>query len=197
METLVGPRVRLRPLERSDAAALVQAAADGELWELPFTVVPCAESIRHYIDIALAGTAAGSVQAFVTEIIETGQVVGSTRYWKMDAANRKLEIGHTWISASWQRSFVNTEAKFLMLQHAFETLHCLRVQFTTDETNARSRAAIARLGALQEGIVRNERIMPNGRVRNSVRFSIIDTEWPDVRTRLAARMSMAHPSAHS
>lgn len=196
MEALVGPRIRLRPLQRSDADALVRAATDGELWNLPFTVVPSAQTVMGYIDAALEGQAAGTVAPLVTEIRETGQVVGSTRYWKMDAVNRKLEIGHTWISASWQKSFVNTDAKFLMLQHAFETLNCLRVQFTTDEINERSRNAIARLGAVQEGIVRNERIMPNGRVRNSVRFSIIDTEWPDVRARLTERMSTHRNSTH-
>ena len=126
--------------------------------------------------------------AYVTVLRETGRVIGSTRFWKIDPIHRKLEIGSTWISASWQKSFVNTEAKYLMLCHAFEAMACVRVQFTTDEINAKSRAAILRLGAKQEGIVRHERIMPDGRKRNSVRFSIIDDEWPAVKQQLEARL---------
>ncbi|MDP9892890.1 RimJ/RimL family protein N-acetyltransferase [Variovorax boronicumulans] len=164
------------------------AAADGELWNLPFTVVPSAQTIDAYLRIPLEGQAAGHVMAYVTVLHETDQVIGSTRFWKIDRQNRKLEIGSTWISASWQKSFVNTEAKYLMLRHAFEEMACVRVQFTTDEINAKSRAAILRLGAKQEGIVRHERIMPDGRKRNSVRFSIIDEEWPAVKEQLEARL---------
>lgn len=188
MESLVGPRVRLRPLLATDADALVQAASDGELWNLPFTVVPSSTTVAAYIQNALAGKEAGTVMPFVTEIVSTQQVVGSTRFWKIDRHNRKLEIGSTWLSASWQKTFVNTEAKFLMLRYAFETLNCVRVQLTTDEINTKSRNAILRLGAKQEGIVRNERIMPDGRKRNSVRFSIIDDEWPSVRLALEERL---------
>lgn len=190
MQALIGPRIRLRPLLASDSAALVQAATDGALWNLPFTVVPSANTVDEYIRVALSGQAAGTVLSFVTEIIESKQVIGSTRFWKINQQHRKLEIGTTWISASWQKTFVNTEAKFLMLRHAFEHLNCVRVQFTTDEINEKSRAAILRLGATQEGIVRHERIMPDGRKRNSVRFSIIDDEWPSVRQRLEAMLVM-------
>lgn len=189
MNSLLGERVRLRPLLASDAAALVLAATDGALWELPFTLVPSALTVDSYIQSALAGRDGGTVMPFVTEIAATGQVIGSTRFWKIDRKNRKLEIGSTWISASWQRTFVNTEAKFLMLAYAFEQLQCVRVQFTTDETNEKSRKAILRLGATQEGIVRNERIMPDGRKRNSVRFSIIDEEWPEIRERLVSDLT--------
>jgi N-acetyltransferase len=195
-EALIGPRIRLRPLLASDGAALVQAASDGELWNLPFTVVPSADSVDEYIRVALSGQAAGTVMPFVTEMIESKQVIGSTRFWKINQQNRKLEIGSTWISASWQKTFVNTEAKFLMLRHAFEQLNCVRVQFTTDEINETSRAAILRLGATQEGIVRHERIMPDGRKRNSVRFSIIDDEWPDVRRRLEDMLTMQPRRPH-
>ena len=186
--TLQGERIRLRPLLDADASALVDAASDGQLWNLPFTVVPSAETVGDYIRKALDGEAAGSVMPFVTEIEETGLVVGSTRFWKIDRINRKLEIGSTWVRASWQKTFVNTEAKYLMLRYAFETLGCVRVQLTTDELNEASRRAILRLGAKQEGIVRHERIMPDGRKRNSVRFSIIDDEWPGVRARLERRL---------
>ncbi|MCR6479322.1 GNAT family N-acetyltransferase [Variovorax sp. ZS18.2.2] len=187
-QPLVGRRIILRPLQASDASALVAAAADGELWNLPFTVVPSAQTIDAYLRTPLEGQAAGHVMAYVTVLRETDQVIGSTRFWKIDRINRKLEIGSTWISASWQKSFVNTEAKYLMLRHAFEKMACVRVQFTTDEINAKSRAAILRLGAKQEGIVRHERIMLDGRKRNSVRFSIIDDEWPTVKEQLEARL---------
>ena len=130
---------------------------------------------------------------FATVLRATGQVVGCTRLWKIDRTNRKLEIGGTWIAQSWQRSFVNTEAKYLMLEHAFEALGCVRVQLTTDAGNAASRNAMLRLGARQEGIVRNERnepIMADGRKRNSVRYSIIDDEWPDVKCALQRRLAL-------
>lgn len=165
-------------MEITDRQALLTAASDGQLWELPYTAVPSSESIDTYLRSALEGRAARNVIAYVTVIRSTGRVVGSTRFWKIDCQNRKLEIGHTWVAASWQRTFVNTEAKYLMLRHAFDIMGCMRVQFTTDETNVRSRAAILRLGAKEEGVIRNERIMPGGRKRNSVRFSIIDDEWP-------------------
>jgi N-acetyltransferase len=188
MKELTGQRVRLRPLLMTDARELVRAASDGELWDLAFTVVPSSETVTNYISTALEGQTAGTILPFVIELKEPGSIVGSTRFWKIDRKNRKLEIGSTWISRSWQRSFVNTEAKLLMLSYAFETLDCVRVQFTTDETNEHSRSAILRLGAKQEGVVRNERIMPNGRKRNSVRFSIIDEEWPSVRASLEKRL---------
>lgn len=182
--TLTGPRIRLRPLQLDDAAALVSAASDGRLWELGLTVVPSTQTVADYIAQALAVREAGTVMPFVTEVVATGEVTGSTRFWKIDRKNRKLEIGSTWLAARWQGTYANTEAKYLMLKYAFETLDFVRVQFTTDEMNTRSRAAILRLGAQQEGIVRRERILPNGRKRNSVRFSIIDDEWPQVKAAL-------------
>ena len=186
--SLRGSRVVLRPLQAGDAAALVAAAADGALWNLQVTVVPDADSVSDYIAAALEGQAGGKTRPFAITLSEGGAVVGSTRFWKMDPKNRTLEIGHTWISKSWQRSYVNTEAKYLMLRFAFEVLGCVRVQFTTDELNARSRAAIFRLGAVEEGIIRHERIMPDGRKRNSARFSIIDPEWPQVRQLLEGKL---------
>ena len=190
--SLTGPRIVLRPLAATDAVALVAAAADGELWNLPFTVVPSAATIDAYIGAALEGHVAGSVMPFVIALRETGQVIGCTRFWKIDRINRKLEIGHSWLAASWQKTFANTEAKFLLLRKAFDEMDCVRVQFTTDETNAASRAAILRLGAKEEGVIRHERIMPDGRKRNSVRYSIIDDEWPAVKAKLEQRL---HPPA--
>ena len=187
--TLRGQRILMRPLQYSDAAALLDAAADGELWNLTVTVVPSASTIDSYLKKALDGREAGTVMPFVIVLKDTGEVIGSTRFWKIDRLNRKLEIGSSWIAARWQKSFVNTEAKYLMLCHAFDLLDCVRVQFTTDENNQKSRNAIQRLGAQQEGIVRHERIMPDGRKRNSVRFSIIDDEWPQVRLHLEQKLA--------
>lgn len=187
--TLVGEHVELRPLQANDAADLVAAAADGELWNLKVTVVPGPDTVDAYLATALNGRDAGTVMPFAIVRRDTQRIVGSTRFWKIDRINRKLEIGHTWLSASAQRSSINTEAKYLLLTFAFEVMQCVRVQFTTDELNETSRAAILRIGAKQEGIVRHERIMPDGRKLNSVRFSIIDTEWPEVKALLEARLA--------
>ncbi|CAG9201984.1 TPA: GNAT family N-acetyltransferase [Burkholderia vietnamiensis] len=182
--TLTGEHIVLRPLAASDRQALLDAAADGELWNLKVTVVPDERTVDAYLDTALQGRAAGTVMPFAIVERASGRVIGSTRFWKIDRNNRKLEIGHTWLSASAQRTRANTEAKWLLLAYAFDTL-----QFTTDELNEKSRAAILRLGAKQEGIVRHERIMPDGRKRNSVRFSIIDGEWPAIRDRSKAKLA--------
>ena len=157
---------------------------------MKFTVIPSGDTVHDYINTALQGREAGTVMPFVTEELATGEPIGSTRFWKIDTKNRKLEIGHTWLSASWQRTYANTEAKYLMLKYAFEVLDCVRVQFTTDELNEKSRNAILRLGAKQEGIVRHERLMPDGRKRNSIRFSIIDEEWSQVKRLLEQRLFM-------
>jgi len=186
---LKGNTVELHPLQAEHAAPLVQAAQDGELWNMKVTVIPGPDTIQAYMAKALEGRQAGTVMPFVIVQRETCLVVGSTRFWKIDRSNRKLEIGHTWLGQSVQRSGLNTEMKYLLLSHAFETMNCVRVQFTTDELNEKSRAAILRIGATQEGIVRHERIMPDGRRRNSVRFSIIDTEWPEVKAMLLAKMT--------
>ena len=188
MPSLVGPRVRLDPMIAADAAGLVEAAADGALWELTVTTVPGPDTVGAYVEAALTGAAAGVMAPFVTRIAEGGRIVGSTRFWKIDEKNRKAEIGHTWIARSWQRSFVNTEAKLLMLTHAFEVMDLVRVEFQTDALNAASRAAISRIGAIQEGVLRNERIMPDGRKRNSVVFSVIDSDWPEVKAGLRRRL---------
>lgn len=176
-------------MQISDATALVHAASDGELWNLPYSAIPSADTVSAYIAKALAGRDEATVMPFVTVVRKNSLVVGSTRFWKIDRDNRKLEIGSTWIAASWQRTAVNTEAKYLMLRHAFEVLKCVRVQFTTDVLNKRSREAILRLGAVEEGVIRKERIMPNGRQRDSVRYSIIDDEWPGVRESLEQKLA--------
>lgn len=185
---LTGQHVELLPLRAEHAQALLDAAADGELWNLKVTVVPGPDTVDSYIAKAEKGQEDGTVLPFAILDRRTGKIVGSTRFWKVDRTNRKLEIGHTWLALSAQRTPINTEAKLLLLTHAFEEMGCVRVQFTTDELNEKSRAAILRLGAVQEGIVRHERIMPDGRKRNSVRFSIIDSEWPEVKARLLQRL---------
>ncbi|MCE7532180.1 MULTISPECIES: GNAT family N-acetyltransferase [Acinetobacter] len=187
--TLSSHHIRLRLFTIEDSRDLVTAASDGELWNHPFTVVPSAETIDDYIQHALEGYQAGTVLPFVVEDIATGKVIGSTRLWKIDRKNLKLEIGSTWYSKSWQRTYANTEAKYLLLQYAFEELNCVRVQFTTDVLNEKSQNAILRLGAQKEGVVRNERIMPDGRKRNSVRFSIIDEEWPIIKDNLIKKLN--------
>lgn len=188
---LTGHHVELLPLRAEHAHALLEAASDGELWSLKVTVVPGPDTVAGYIAKAEKGLEEGTVLPFAILDRRTGRIVGSTRFWKVDRANRKLEIGHTWLALSAQRTPINTEAKLLLLTYAFEALDCVRVQFTTDELNEKSRAAILRLGAVQEGVVRHERIMPDGRKRNSVRFSIIDSEWPEVKARLLQRLGRA------
>ncbi len=198
MDPLIGPRITLRPMLASDGPDLVQAAADGNLWKLPFTIVPSAETVDDYIRVALDGRADGTTIPFVIQIREPKRlIIGSTRFWKIDWQNRNLEIGWTWLAKSWQRTFVNTEAKLLMLGFAFERLNCIRVQFTTDEINEVSCAAILRLGAKQEGIIRHDLIMPDGRKRDSVQFSIIDEEWPEVRRQLEEKLKLPPESGPS
>ncbi|WP_343569321.1 GNAT family protein [Acinetobacter sp.] len=187
--TLSSHRIRLRIFTIEDSKDLVTAASDGELWNLPFTVVPSAETVDDYIQHALEGYQAGTVLPFVVEDLATGKIIGSTRFWKIDRKNLKLEIGSTWYSKSWQRTYANTETKYLLLQYAFEELNCVRVQFTTDVLNEKSQNAILRLGAQKEGVVRNERIMPDGRKRNSIRFSIIDEEWPSIKDNLIKKLN--------
>ena len=188
---LIGQHVELIPLRAEHRDALLNAATDGELWNLKVTVVPGPDTVDSYIAKAEKGLEEGTVLPFAILDRRNGKIVGSTRFWKVDRANRKLEIGHTWLALPAQRTPINTEAKLLLLTYAFEELDCVRVQFTTDELNEKSRAAILRLGAVQEGIVRHERIMPDGRKRNSVRFSIIDSEWPEVKARLLERLGRA------
>jgi RimJ/RimL family protein N-acetyltransferase len=186
--TLEGQQVRLEPLTAAHEAALNAAAADGELWNSTVTIVPSPAEMAAYIAAALAAQAQGHELPFVIIREPTGQVVGTTRFYFIDRENRHVEIGYTWLAASAQRSAVNTEAKLLLLAHAFELWGCIRVAFITDVLNQRSRAAILRLGAKEEGILRNHLIMPGGRYRDSVCFSIIEAEWPEVKARLEGKL---------
>ena len=187
--TLEGKFVRLEPLSEAHAGPLCETVADGELWELMVTTVPHPEEVPRFIADALKGFADGTDLAFATIDIATGRVAGSTRFMKASLPNRRVEIGHTFLGKSWQRTRVNTEAKLLMLTHAFEHLELNRVEFLTDVLNERSRRAIARLGAREEGILRRHMIMRQGRIRDSVVYSIIAEEWPEVRERLSAMLA--------
>lgn len=186
--SLEGSHVRLEPLAQSHHAGLCEVGLDPQIWKLVVHNIATPQQMREYIEQRQAALRNGTELAFATIDKRSGRVVGSTRFMNVDGPNRRVEIGGTFVARPWQRTVVNTEAKYLMLRHAFEEMACVRVQFTTDEINAKSRAAILRLGAKQEGIVRHERIMPDGRKRNSVRFSIIDDEWPAVKEQLEARL---------
>ena len=191
--TLEGVHVRLEPMThaRADAIAaeLGRAAADGAMWESKVTTIPRPEGMGAYVAQALAELDAEVSLPFVTIDRASGKAVGTTRYMNIEAPHRRLEIGTTWIGKSFQRTAVNTEAKYLMLRHAFETLGCIAVDLRTHERNVQSRAAIERLGAALDGILRHHRIMPDGSLRNTASYSIIDAEWPDVKARLEARLN--------
>jgi RimJ/RimL family protein N-acetyltransferase len=193
--TLSTDRLVLRPLTLDDAAALAEAASDGALWEKKTTTVPRPEGFGVYIEKALELQAAGLALPFATVVRDGDRAVGSTRFMNIDSANHRVEIGTTWIARSWQRSFVNTHAKFLMLRHAFETLGCNAVELRTHRLNDQSRAAIERLGARLDGILRRHMIMPDGHVRDTAVYSIIRDEWPAVKAGLEAKMAMTDGQA--
>ena len=186
---LEGSHVRMEPLKESHHDELCAVGLDPELWRwIPFRVLT-PDEMSGYIRNAMDAQTAGSALPFATVERSSGRAIGSTRYMNIDAPNRHVEIGSTWIGRAWQRSAVNTEAKYLMLRHAFETLGCLRVELKTDSMNVRSRNAIQRIGARQEGIFRNHMPTWSGRIRHSVYFSIIDSEWPKVKADLEAKLA--------
>lgn len=187
--TLEGKFVRLEPLSEKHKQGLCAAITDGELWNLYVTLVPHPTNIDAFFTNAQQAFAAGDGIAFATIDKLTGKVAGSTRFMKANLPNRRVEIGFTFLGQSWQRTSINTEAKLLMLAHAFDTLQLNRVELITDYLNNKSRAAILRLGAKEEGIMRNHMVMPDGRVRDSVLFSIIKNEWPGVRQHLQYKLN--------
>ena len=186
--TLTGDHVRLEPLSTAHAESLLAAAGDGELWNSTVTLVPSRGNIGEYIGAALQAQGQGRELPFVIIRKSSDTVVGTTRFYDIERNDRRVAIGYTWLALSAQRTAINTEAKLLLLTHAFETWHCVRVELITDFLNEQSRAAILRLGAKQEGVLRNHMIMPGGRIRDSVCFSIIEAEWPEVKTRLLNRL---------
>ena len=188
--TLTGRNwVVLEPLQREHADELLAAARDGELWKLWYTSVGDPDAVFGYIDAALKMREELGAMPFAVRRKSDGKVVGSTRFFNVDAKNRRLEIGHTWYSQSVQRTGINTEAKLILLGHAFETLNCIAVEFRTHWFNFDSRAAIARLGAKQDGVLRNHQLAPNGTLRDTVVFSIIASEWPTVKAHLRFQLN--------
>jgi RimJ/RimL family protein N-acetyltransferase len=187
--TLQGEFVQLEPLSTAHASGLQDAITDGALHTLWYTIVPPPESLDTWIATSLKAREAGAALPFVVRRLRDARIVGSTRFMNIEAAQRRLEIGTTFYSASVQRSALNTECKRLLLAHAFEALHCLAVEFRTHWFNHRSREAIARLGAKQDGVLRQHQRLPDGSLRDTVVFSIIDSEWPAVRHHLQVRQA--------
>ena len=185
---LEGARVRLEPLKLAHLEALCAVGLDPSIWKVSPATIADANDMKQYVGSALAEQASGIAIPFVTREKRTNEIIGSTRFGNIDVPNRKVEIGWTWLSPRWQRTYVNTEAKLLMLTHAFETWKCIRVEFKTDALNEKSRNAILRLGARQEGIHRNHMITESGRFRDSVFFSIIEDEWTTVKQNLNQKL---------
>jgi len=190
--SLAGSIVSLQPLQKTHADDLLAAASDGELWGLKYTSVPGPDTITETIDEALKQRNRGRQLPFVVRSLNDNKIIGATRYYLIDPDNRNLSIGYTWYAKSVQRTGANTECKLLLLTHAFETLGCISVQWHTDNLNKRSQAAIERLGAKFEGILRNHRIMPDGRYRHTYCYSMLDDEWPAAKKFLSERL--AQPS---
>ena len=187
--TLEGRDVRLEPLTLAHHAALCDVGLDEELWRFTTSIVRTPDEMRAYIESALQAQVAGTAFPFATISKAEGRVVGSTRFGNISRGDRRVEIGWTWLGRAHQRTSLNTEAKYLMLSHAFEVLGCIRVELKTDVLNERSRAAILRIGATEEGILRRHMITASGRVRDTVYYSILDREWPRVKARLAERLA--------
>jgi N-acetyltransferase len=191
--TLTGRFVRLEPLALAHVDALCAVGLDPELWRwIPFPVTTT-EQMRAYVETALAEQAAGTSLPFAVIHQASGAVIGSTRYGNISLPNKRVEIGWTWYAPAYQRSPVNTESKLLLLTHAFERLGMIRVELKTDALNAKSRAAIARIGGTEEGIFRRHLICQSGRVRDTVYFSILDHEWPEKKRALEARLNLPSP----
>jgi RimJ/RimL family protein N-acetyltransferase len=187
--TLESQYVRLEPLAAHHEHGLRAAIADGELWQLRVTLVPHPDDVPQFIANALAAYAKGTELAFATIDKATDRIVGSTRFMRLELPHRRGEIGFTFLAKTFQRTWVNSEAKLLMLTHAFERWNFNRVELLTDVLNQASRNAITRLGATQEGILRNHMVMRDGRVRDSVMYSIIRSEWPEVKQRLTSKLN--------
>ncbi len=186
--TLEGYGIRLEPLVNEHRDGLAAATADGKLWELWFTAVPEPERVQTYIDDALAGLAAGHMLPWAVREVTSGTIVGSTRYHDIVAEIDRVEVGYTWYAKRWQRSHVNTACKLLLFSHAFDTLGCKVVGLRTDNFNFASQRAIEALGAKKDGILRHHRARGDGTVRDSVMYSILAQEWPDVKRHLEFRL---------
>ena len=193
--TLKGGIATLEPLAIGHEAMLAKAAADGELWRLWYTNIAPPDRMHEYVATALDMRERLGAMPFVVRENATSDIVGCTRYFNVDATNRRLEIGHTWYAKRVQRTGLNTECKLMLLGHAFEALKCVAVEFRTHWFNQASRMAIARLGAKQDGVLRNHQLMPDGARRDTVVFSIIDGEWPAVKQHLKFQLERHGASA--
>ena len=186
---LTGTHVRLEPMTEEHVPALAEIGVGQPFWDfMLYGNINTVDDMRSWVQDILARATKGTDLPFVAIHLASGRVAGATRYLNIETQNRALEIGGTWYGPEFQRTVVNTECKYLLLSHAFETLHCIRVQLKTDQRNERSQRAIERIGAVKEGILRNHMILPDGRYRHSVFYSILDTEWSDVKKRLEAMM---------
>ncbi len=188
--TLTGKHVRLEPLSEEHVPGLTAIGIDDEIWRLmPYGPMRGEDDIRRWVRLILQRAGGGTDVPFVVIHLRSGRVAGATRYMEIRPEHFGLEIGGTWYGAEFRRTAVNTECKFLLLAHAFEVLHCIRVQLKTDARNVRSQRAIERIGATREGTRRNHLVLPDGTVRDSVYFSILDSEWPAVKARLESMLS--------
>ena len=187
--TLTGLRVVLEPLSLEHLDGMINAVKDGELWKLWFTSIPTPEKAEAYIKTALEMRKNAGAMPFIVRDRESNKIIGSTRYFNVDEGNQRLEIGYTWYSESYQRTAANSECKYLLLSHAFEKLEAIAVEFRTHWHNQKSRAAIARLGAKQDGVLRNHQKNADGGYRDTVVFSIINLEWPAVRQSLMFKLN--------
>ena len=186
---LEGTVVRLEPLSMSHVDGLSAAGIDEELWRYTMTVIRNRGDMERYVEAAIELQKEGKALPFAIIEKTSGRAIGSTRYGNIDGTNKSVEIGWTWVARDWQRTPVNTECKYLLLKHAFEALGCIRVEFKTDSTNMQSRNALARIGSREEGILRNHMITPSGRIRHSVYFSIVDSEWVAVKKGLEEKLA--------
>lgn len=187
--TLEGAHARLAPLTMAHLPGLAEVGLDEDLWRWIPMPVRTAEEMEAFIRTALEEQARGVSLPFAIVEKATGKAIGSTRYGNIERTHHRVEIGWTWVARPWQRTAINTEAKYLLLKHAFETLGCIRVELKTDSLNERSRAAILRIGAHEEGTFRNHMITTSGRIRHTVYFSIVDSEWPEVKKRLESKLN--------
>ena len=188
--TLTGRYVRLEPLTEAHVAGLAAIGIDDSIWQyMPYGSMRSEDDIRQWVRGILAHASEGTDLPFVAIHLESGCVAGATRYMEIRPAHYGLEIGGTWYGAAYRRTPVNTECKYLLLRHAFEELKCIRVQLKTDSRNERSQRAIERIGAFKEGTLRNHMILPDGTVRHSVYYSILDSEWSHVKTLLEQKLA--------
>jgi N-acetyltransferase len=187
---LAGQTVRLEPLESRHLDGLADAALHEDLWRWTTTRITEMDDVHQYLSDALRDAANGTALVFATVHATSGRVIGSTRFANADARNRRVEIGWTFLHPEWQRTRANTEAKYLMLRHAFTAWNCVRVEFKTDRLNTRSRRAILRIGAQEEGTLRQHMIVWDGRIRDTVYFSILHSEWPAVAAALEEKLSL-------